>query len=351
MDLKGDGDLKVHYGEKLVVLLREARQLSEMGYKVDKKIQDAVAIGEKFYRYGLKLKQISNFYNTMAEQIVDSQKGMLLMEAQKFETVIQDSKSATWDNPDAVEVYMFKLTQAADILTSRNNKLRRIHTGLGESVVELMGIDLLNKQADWVEQVGKINAVINKEGQANTARAMSMWKTHWDQQLYKALEVQYKYGMATLNDTIQDITADMVFTNKKLAYRPALEDLRLKYYRALKKFLDFPKSFKGTGDGSTVYEKLPDRNSQGLLLVYDNAEILFDQLASTLKKYEYWIVVGMVDIDELIAKRLVEVEDWESNYKGLKARRKLAEKNSRFRESRTFQDQPNAAEKRRGRTR
>jgi len=86
MDLKGDGDLKVHYGEKLVVLLREARQLSEMGYKVDKKIQDAVAIGEKFYRYGLKLKQISNFYNTMAEQIVDSQKGMLLMEAQKFET-------------------------------------------------------------------------------------------------------------------------------------------------------------------------------------------------------------------------------------------------------------------------
>ena len=30
--------------------------------------------------------KVSNFYNTMAEQIVDSQKGMIIMEAQKFET-------------------------------------------------------------------------------------------------------------------------------------------------------------------------------------------------------------------------------------------------------------------------
>jgi hypothetical protein len=144
----------------------------------------------------------------------------------------------------------------------------------------------------------------------------------------------------------------MVFTNKKLAYRPALEDLRLKYYRALKKFLVwfiicklyatflfliyisfhhpinyllsvdllylfinriFPSHSKGLEMAALCMKSFPIATRRviliryiliavhvtfcyciissvsGLLLVYDNAEILFDQLASTLKKYEYWV--------------------------------------------------------------
>jgi dynein heavy chain 2 len=108
------GELVVHYSEKLVILLRECRQLSELGYTIPKAIGDAVATGERFYRYGLKLKQVANFYNTMGEQMIPSQMGMLLTEAQYFERVIKENKGVTWNNPEICDRYMSDLMQAAE---------------------------------------------------------------------------------------------------------------------------------------------------------------------------------------------------------------------------------------------
>jgi dynein heavy chain 2 len=92
LDLTGSGELVIHYSENLVTLLREVRQLQEYGYKIQDAIVKAVATGEKYYKYGLKLKQVANFYNTIKEKIIPSQMGMLLLEAQKFERAIKDQK-------------------------------------------------------------------------------------------------------------------------------------------------------------------------------------------------------------------------------------------------------------------
>lgn len=75
LDINNDGQLKVHYSERLVVLLRETRQLSELGYKIPKEIEEAVMTGQRFYRYGVKLKGVANLYNTMTDQIIPSQLG------------------------------------------------------------------------------------------------------------------------------------------------------------------------------------------------------------------------------------------------------------------------------------
>jgi hypothetical protein len=65
LDVRNDGRLKVHYSERLVTLLRETRQLGELGYVIPRKVRDAVAAGDTFYRYGLQLRQVANFYNAM----------------------------------------------------------------------------------------------------------------------------------------------------------------------------------------------------------------------------------------------------------------------------------------------
>jgi dynein heavy chain 2 len=45
-------------------------------------------------------------------------------------------------------------------------------------------------------------------------------------QLYKALEIQYQLGLDTLNESLPEIQADMVYRNNALEFRPTLEELK-----------------------------------------------------------------------------------------------------------------------------
>ena len=54
-----DGKLRVHYSDKLVSLLREARQLAAFGFSIPAKIQQTATTAHKFYRHGVILKQVN----------------------------------------------------------------------------------------------------------------------------------------------------------------------------------------------------------------------------------------------------------------------------------------------------
>jgi len=68
-DFEAGGDagglLKVNYSEKLVTLVKDARALGEHGFPPDKSITAIVDRAKKFYKEGVALKQIANFYNSM----------------------------------------------------------------------------------------------------------------------------------------------------------------------------------------------------------------------------------------------------------------------------------------------
>lgn len=59
--------LKVNYSDKLVTLVKDARAMGEHGFtaQIDPQIQKIVAQAKKFYKEGVGLKQIANFYNSM----------------------------------------------------------------------------------------------------------------------------------------------------------------------------------------------------------------------------------------------------------------------------------------------
>jgi dynein heavy chain 2 len=67
MELDFDtGLLRVHYSEKLVTLLKDVRQLTELGFKLPKRVVDISEDGKKYYKEGVTLKQVANFYNNMS---------------------------------------------------------------------------------------------------------------------------------------------------------------------------------------------------------------------------------------------------------------------------------------------
>ncbi|KAI2656493.1 Cytoplasmic dynein 2 heavy chain 1 [Labeo rohita] len=173
----------------------------------------------------------------------------------------------TWENPKELEQYIGKLQSAAERLSTENRKLRKWHTDFTDKVVNLMGVDLLRQQQRW------------KDGD------MRAWRQHWNHQLYKALEHQYQVGLEALNKNLPEINIDLIFKQGRLQFRPAFEEVRAKYYREMKRFICIPNQFKGD-----------------------------------------WVVLGQVDVDVLVEKHLHSVQDWERNFKALKAKGKEAER-------------------------
>ena len=180
---------------------------------------------------------------------------MLREAAEAFEQLVKnptqkglDEKGQiTWSNTVQVQAYIDRLQAAAERITSENSKLRKYHVSIGERVVQLKNISLLKNQEIWKEIVKEIRSIFDSLD-SQGYKDMRAWKTHWDHQLYKALEYQYKLGLESLNETLTDINVELVFKHQQLQFRPPFEEIRAKYYSIIKKFIKFPANFQGVGD-------------------------------------------------------------------------------------------------------
>ena len=61
-----EGKLKVNYGDRLVTLLREVRQLTGLGFPIPAKILHVAKVAQKFYRHGIILKQVSKYVSEVS---------------------------------------------------------------------------------------------------------------------------------------------------------------------------------------------------------------------------------------------------------------------------------------------
>uniref|UniRef100_W5MJK1 Cytoplasmic dynein 2 heavy chain 1 n=1 Tax=Lepisosteus oculatus TaxID=7918 RepID=W5MJK1_LEPOC len=334
-----DGKLKIHYSDRLATLLREVRQLSALGYAVPAKIQQASSTAEKFYRQALILKQVAHFYNTIDQQMIPSQRPMMLNYALAFEQVIKNPKAhsrdsggkvqITWDNPKELEVYITKLQTAAERLSTENRKLRKWHVDFMEKVVTLMNVDLLRHQQRWKDGLQELRTgFATLESQGFRLGDMKPWRQHWNHQLYKALEHQYQVGLEALNKNLPEINIDLTFKQGRLQFKPPFEEVRAKYFREMKRFISIPNQFKGVSEPGEelIFSIMIDRNASGFITIFSKAEDLFRRLARVQDKFKEWVVFGQVDIEALVEKHLHTAQDWERNFKALKARGKESER-------------------------
>ncbi|CAK9088100.1 Cytoplasmic dynein 2 heavy chain 1 (Dynein heavy chain isotype 1B) [Durusdinium trenchii] len=338
IDLKGL--LQVNFSERLVTVLREVRQLGELGMSVPAKVKKAAKEAERYYRHGVMLKKTANYFNSMESQIIESQKAMLFEALVEFESEVtnprlakgskRDGAMVTWGNPSDCQAYVERLRQAADKLSAENRRLHKTHEKLGSEVVRLMDIDILRQADRWKQQWNKLNSVMVQMEASYEPKRMVKWKRHWDCQVYKSLEASYRMGLESLNENLGEIKTDLVFTNHKLQFRPPTEDLRTTYYRKMKKFIAIPAGFKGFSGGAhsrELFGKMADRNAASLLQVYTKAEALFRKLDDLVSQMQPYTVLGTVqDLDSLVEEVCVHCSDWEVNFKMLKAKRRELDK-------------------------
>ncbi|POM63753.1 Dynein heavy chain, partial [Phytophthora palmivora] len=278
---KQSGDLVVNFSEFLVTLLRDVRQLTELSSQqtaqtgdawVPTRVRQVAEEAEKYYRFGVTLQKVANFYNSIEAQIIDEQKPMLLDSLLAFEDAVQrpgiaqshnqktKSKDVTWANLDECDEYVNQLQTAADRLAAENRRFKRAHEKLGEELLALMDVDLLRYPANWKERWDEIKRsaqlTTRKQDSARTAK----WFLYWDHQLYKVLESGYQLGLEMLNENLPEIkeiktelhfpTASAALASSTsggsiLVLKPPMEELRTTYYKAMKKFVARPTKFGG----------------------------------------------------------------------------------------------------------
>ena len=349
MSFDKDGKLVVHYSDDLVNLLRQARQLCAIGYKIPKDVDAQLNKAQKLYHSGTRLKQVAGFYNRIGEEIVESQKKLLLKEASDFEEKVQDGgksvnddKPITWENPDQLDKYIDQLKSAMDRLTQKNRNLQRAHESLSDIVVQLMGTDLVRQQEQWKKKIGDMRAIIKQFDNETIAGkpAVQDWVHHWDHQLFKALDFQYKQGLESCHEILSDMEAKLKFSekDKKLVFEPTFEEIRQAYYKKLSVFIDIPRRFKGVDlpgvSGSDIFSQIIARNAQaqegekaGLVVVFQQAEKLFKKLADFAESQSSWAALGCIDnLQKFVETKMTAVEDYEYNFRTLRMRQADANK-------------------------
>ena len=283
----------------------QVRQLRELGLTVPRDVAEAAAEGEKFYRYGVMLKKVANFWNSLGEQIVASQRPMLLNALKAFEKMVRARTSEggvaiTWRTPGECEQYVDRLQSAAEKLAAENGALRRSHAQLVGQVRGLMAVDLLRQKESWKAKWAECSAVMDGLRRRYPEEHMRKWALHWDKQMYKALEAAYQLGLESLNENLSEIKAELVVAHAAPAFKPGIEELRSVYYREMKKFVSLPANFPGFGN-KQVYARMGDANRESLAAVYRKAEELFARLAGLLEGHRPWCALAAVDdLDALV---------------------------------------------------
>ena len=333
-----NGQLIVFYHDRLIQLLREVRNISAFGFLVPTNILRVTSTADKYLQFGILLKQIAQFYNTIHLQIIPSQQPLLIASSRAIESLLRNPNLAggsdwsdgkikvNWDAPKELQAYIGKLQKATEAFSSENRRLRNSHSLLNTFIEELYEIDLLKFNSKWRKYLSDIRELLIRVEVENCydPSHIRAWHIHWDHQLYKTLEYWYTHGIHSLQDSLPEIKIDIVYRNCELHFRPPFEEVRAKYFRELKKFLNIPRNFRGVGKTDNIsgklFSQIIERNSSHFSNIYIETEKLLQRLRMVLSHYQPWIVFAAVNFQELLDNYCQSVASFEKCFKLIKVK-------------------------------
>lgn len=133
-----------------------------------------------------------------------------------------------------------------------------------------------------------------------------------------------------------------IFRQQQLKFNPPIEEIRMKYYSQLKKFITMPFGFHGIADSSaSIFESIVDRytkiifmlfvthifnfviflpsNASKFTKLFSRAENIFGKLAEILTEWDSRVALGTIDMEKTIQETVKTAQDWEANFRSSKS--------------------------------
>ncbi|KAJ2950705.1 hypothetical protein O0L34_g8965 [Tuta absoluta] len=312
----------VNYNPRLVWAELEARSLSALGLQPPAAAA-AIDTLAAALAHARQLQQVASFHNTLGERMIPSTRPMMLQAALDLSSLVQDQKAVYWDDTDQLTNYTDKLKKAVMKLESQNSYLTSQHLAIRSVVEKLMDTELLAKQSDWKKKIKEIRDIIEKV-EANGYKNTEMWRSHWDWQLYKALECQYIKTLLSLHKHFPLVKVDLVLRGHKVRVQPPLEEIRVQHYNQLRRLVSLPAHFVGVqssyAENQSIFATIVDKHGW---LGNKAVKQLESALSSLERSCESWTrraaLACVEDLEALCSEHLHEPQDWEVNFKACKA--------------------------------
>ncbi|XP_052738057.1 cytoplasmic dynein 2 heavy chain 1 isoform X2 [Bicyclus anynana] len=313
----------VNYDPQLVRAESEARILMSMGLPaLNPNTTAALQALIAPLKHARALHQVASFHNTLGERMVPSTRPMMLQTALELSALVSEHQPLYWRDAEQLAVYTDQLKQMVLKLEGQNVYLTGQHIAIRNIVEKLMDTELLAKLTEWKRGIKDIRDIIEKV-EANGYKNTEMWRSHWNLQLYKALECQYIKTLLSLHTHFPNVRVDLVLRGRAVRPSPSLEEIRMQHYTQLRRLVASPAHFVGVqtniSDDTSVFASIVDKHSWLGNKAVPQLEAALSALERTCAKWTQRAALGCVDLDALCAEHLKEPADWELNFKACKA--------------------------------
>lgn len=315
----------VTYDQRLIEFMNDCRLLSSLNYQLP---EDLVQMNRNALNYAEVARELSNiisFYCTIGDQILISQRPMLIEPAKRFTSLLESKNMISWSqNEIQLKKWLEQLRRFCGQFENENRNLRRYHQNVLNQLMRLFELNV----DQWPPLLSNINLMLLEVDQKYSNSYG--WRKHWCVQLYKVLNLNFKRSVLNCDAWLGGLDAeertlfqasdakfkiDLIFTNKRVQFRPSFEQIREKLYRRINKFLSIPleyrKNSKGLQSGKRkdpfleqLFANVLVENQPIIGRLYQHAELILSELNTIAGRFVEW--TGLYSIVQANSKELID---------------------------------------------
>jgi len=303
---------KVTFDHRLITLSQESRTLKSLGFEIPEAIGRSENDLKKYGQIAKELKEVTNFYCTISDQILLSQRPMLIDAAKAFTALLESKNEIRWDSESMkLRSWLDELKDFAKRFSAENRSLRRLHQLVLKLVCQLFNLPPIK----WSSILDEVRTIIHE---TDTKYSNTLpWKKHWDHQLYKILEHYFNDAIVRCNQWLgfnasaiktdhtsaEGLRINLCFISGQVCFRPSLEDIKAKIYNRIKKFLSTPILFQGvvpkpavdkTSAAGSIFNAIYIRNFNNFPFLYSEAAKIMTELRLIEEHFKEWTSIYTV---------------------------------------------------------
>ena len=300
-------DPVVTFDYNLVKLSKDCKMLKCFGYTIPESVAEKELEVVRYGSIARNLREIVNFYCSVGDQILLSQKPLLIDAAKKFTSLLESRDRISWDrDPNQLHVWVEQLRSFAKTFSSQNRFLRNKH-----QIILHLVIPLFDKPpSKWRQSLNEVRSHVH-EVDERFSNATS-WKLHWDHQLYKLLEYHFNDALLKsdtwLGSGASDFVAssnsdifrvDLCFVAGAIVFRPSIEEIKTKIFSRIRKFLSVPSGFRGLTEykdpeRDSIFTAIYTRSFLSFPLLYLRAGDMIKELKNIAERFREWTALNYI---------------------------------------------------------
>lgn len=301
---------RVTFDPQLIALSKENRILQCLGFNMPKEIISKQNELSKYCLIARELEEVVNFYLSIGDQIIVSQRPILIESAKKFTKILKSKNKICWTlNESELNLWLQEVKNYAKKFDSQNRSLCKNHQKVLKLTLNLYSIPF-NK---WKPILNEISTIIYQI-ESNYSNTL-IWKKHWNYQLYKILDYHFVKAINSANSwlgfylnpffndmqsmaqsTSSSLRIDLCFTHNSSNYMPSLQEIKSQLYNRIDRFLNSITNFTGFNHenennqekGKNIFAKILLIRNQEIELLYKQAEIILQELIAIKDDFKEW---------------------------------------------------------------